>query len=132
MRNILIVSLLVVTLMRMHSLCFCQVDVSVISARAGAIRSESITSHGNYLWSFYPEIEVGGRLFAQYLSWGISWGYWTDGPVEVEPAVDFVQRRIFQFPLAFRQVLHTSSQSPPMLGRDHHGLAWLGTLSRPQ
>ena len=91
MRNILIVSLLVVTLMRMHSLCFCQVDVSVISARAGAIRSESITSHGNYLWSFYPEIEVGGRLFAQYLSWGISWGYWTDGPVEVEPAVDFVQ-----------------------------------------
>jgi hypothetical protein len=91
MRNILIISLLVVALMRMHSLCFCQVDVSVISARAGAIRSESMTSHGNYLWSFYPEIEVGGRLFAQYLSWGIYWGYWTDGTVQAEYVPDSVQ-----------------------------------------
>jgi hypothetical protein len=91
MRNVVVICLLAIVLMHVHNQCFSQTDVSFVAVRAGAIRSESITSHHNYLWSFYPEIEVGGGLFTQYLSWGVSWGYWTDGTVEAEYVPDFVQ-----------------------------------------
>ena len=89
MRRIAVICLLAFALT--HNQCISQVDVSFATVRAGAIRSESINPHHNYLWSFYPEIEVGGRLFTEYLSWGVSWGYWTDGKVETEYVPDFVQ-----------------------------------------
>jgi hypothetical protein len=67
-----------------------QVDVSTISARIGTIRTlwRDNTTYEAYLWTVYPELEIGGRLFMRYLSWGASWGYWSDGIDKVLPVVD--------------------------------------------
>jgi hypothetical protein len=65
-----------------------QVDLSRVTLRAGAIRTQS--PYEDHLWSFYPEVEVGGHFIAAYLSWGASWGYWSDGIDEPLPFMDMV------------------------------------------
>jgi hypothetical protein len=89
MRSVAVICLLAFALM--HNQCVSQIDASFATVRAGAIRSQSINSHHSYLWSFYPEIEVGGKLFTEYLTWGVTWGYWTDGKMEAEYVPDFFQ-----------------------------------------
>jgi hypothetical protein len=91
MRSVLVICTFEIVLMLFHNHGFCQIDLSVVTVRAGAVRSESMSPHGWYLWSFYPEVGVGGGLFVQGLSWGVTWGYWTDGKVEAEYVPDFVQ-----------------------------------------
>ncbi len=57
-----------------------QIDLSTVLARAGVIRTldPSHQSLSESRWTFYPEVEIGGRFFASSLSWGVSWGYWDD------------------------------------------------------
>lgn len=57
-----------------------QIDVSSVTARLGVIRTLQIeTDDGGHMWSFYPELQAGGVFFTASVSWGLSWGYWTDG-----------------------------------------------------
>ena len=64
-----------------HGIASSQIDVSIITARAGFIRTLQTNepAYSGHIWAFYPEIQVGGRLFKPWLNWGLSWGYWTDG-----------------------------------------------------
>ena len=72
------------------SAALAQVDVSLISAKIGTIRTlwRDDPIYSEHLWSLYPEIELGGRFFKPYLSWGASWGYWSDGIKEALPVMD--------------------------------------------
>ncbi len=57
-----------------------QVDVSSLTVRLGTIRTLQIeTDDGRHMWALYPELQVGGMFFTTSVSWGLSWGYWTDG-----------------------------------------------------
>src|SRR5512146_2985313 len=57
-----------------------QVNVSSVTARLGVIRTLQIgTDDGGHMWAIYPELQVGGVFFTPSMSWGLSWGYWTDG-----------------------------------------------------
>jgi hypothetical protein len=68
-----------------------QVDISSVTLRAGSIRTQSADYSGQgYMWSFYPELEIGGHFFAPSLSWGASWGHWTDGITQTLPIADHV------------------------------------------
>ena len=70
---------------------YAQLDLSTVAVRGGAIPSQTPNyfEPGN-VWSFYPEIEIGGHLFAPYLTWGVTWGYWSDGIDQPKPWADFV------------------------------------------
>jgi hypothetical protein len=69
-----------------------QVDISSVTARAGVIRTQwnDASPFPDYLWSFYPELEIGGHFMEPYLTWGISWGYWSDGIDRALPVADMV------------------------------------------
>jgi hypothetical protein len=61
-----------------------------VSARAGMIRTlwTQMGETSVPLWAFYPEIRIGGIFFVPYLSWGVSWGYWSDGIEKALPVMD--------------------------------------------
>ncbi len=84
--------LLLLTTLLCLSQASSQVDVSTFSVRAGIIRTEWLDNGlaDGHLWSFYPEVEVGGRFIMPFLSWGVSWGYWSDGINQALPYADFV------------------------------------------
>ena len=67
-----------------------QVDISSLTVRMGATRTlwPDISPYSGHMWSFYPELEIGGRFIVPCLSWGASWGYWSDGIDEAYPAMD--------------------------------------------
>jgi hypothetical protein len=67
-----------------------QSDTFSVSARAGMIRTlwTQMGETSVPLWAFYPEIRIGGILFVPYLSWGASWGYWSDGVEQALPVMD--------------------------------------------
>lgn len=69
-----------------------QISLSSLTARAGIIRTQWPDGpiFSNHLWSFYPELEAGGAFIVPYLSWGLSWGYWTDGIDQALPVADMV------------------------------------------
>ena len=70
---------------------YAQLDLSSVTLRAGAIPSQTPNYfEPGYIWSFYPEVEVGGHLFAPYLNWGVTWGYWSDGIDQPKPWADFI------------------------------------------
>ncbi len=84
-------AVLVAALILVQTRSEAQVDISFTSVRAGAIRTQSLDFQGEgYLWSFYPELQVGGQLFRPYLFWAATWGYWSDGINEPLPIYDFV------------------------------------------
>lgn len=84
-----------------------QIDVSSVTARLGVIRTlQDETYEAGHLWSLYPELQLGGLFFTKSLTWGVSWGYWTDGlNHEFDNVVDhatFSQKgHIFTLRLAF-------------------------------
>ncbi len=86
------VALTMMSLLLWSSAGSAQVDVSTVSARIGTIRTlwRDGPPYEGHLWSLYPEVEIGGRFFARYLSWGASWGYWSDGISEPLPIKDIV------------------------------------------
>jgi hypothetical protein len=92
-----------------------QVDVSSISARVGTIRTlwRDNPVYSEHLWSLYPELEIGGRFFKPYLSWGASWGYWSDGINEVLPVMDMVTYSQAGYILSLRIGFH------PQLADEH-------------
>jgi hypothetical protein len=71
---------------------FAQITFSTVTARVGVIRTEWPDGpiYSSHLWSFYPELEAGGTFLLPSLSWGLSWGYWTDGIDQPLPVADFV------------------------------------------
>jgi hypothetical protein len=71
---------------------FAQITLSSVTVRAGIIRTQwdNDPIYAKYLWSFYPEIQAGGTFIIPYLSWGLSWGYWTDGIDHTLPVMDMV------------------------------------------
>ena len=63
-----------------------QVNVNSVSLNAGIIRMlnpHTIDAHG-FPFVFYPEIQVGGDLFAPGFRWTAFWGYADDGGQEQE------------------------------------------------
>lgn len=80
MKNHRILTPLFVFLLAVTSSARAQIDLSTISARAGVIRTlvPDYSASPENRWSFYPEVEVGGDFFTPSLSWGVSWGYWSD------------------------------------------------------
>ncbi len=87
-----LVAILLLALILLPTQSQSQIDLSFVTAPAGAIRTESFDNgmSGGYLWSFYPEIEVGGHFLARYLLWSASWGYWSDGIDKPYPYMDYV------------------------------------------
>lgn len=81
MRNHHVPSAVVVFLLVVAASARAQVDVSILSVRAGVIRTlnPDHSSASESRWSLYPEVEMGGMFFTPSVSWGISWGYWYDG-----------------------------------------------------
>jgi hypothetical protein len=69
-----------------------QVDMTTLTARAGIIRTQwpDNSQYDDHLWAFYPELEVGGSFIAPYLTWGASWGYWSDGIAHALPVADMI------------------------------------------
>lgn len=53
-----------------------QVCLSSISVMAGSMGT--INAHERE-YAFYPEITVGGPIYASYLTWETYWGFWDDG-----------------------------------------------------
>ena len=64
-----------------------QFSLSTLTVRGGILRTIQTEGHR---WTFYPEIQVGGRLITPWLDWGLSWGYWNDGVESVFPVADYV------------------------------------------
>jgi hypothetical protein len=69
-----------------------RITLSSVTAQAGFIRTQWANDpiYSKHLWSFYPEIQAGGAFMLPYLSWGLSWGYWTDGIDHALPVMDMV------------------------------------------
>jgi len=58
-----------------------QVNVGSLSAKIGTIKTFffDASTYKNYQYAVYPEIQIDGRFFADYLTWDAYWGYWNDG-----------------------------------------------------
>lgn len=69
-----------------------QIDVSSATAKTGLTRTlwTDAGFYSGHLWRFYPELEIGGHFFVPYLTWGVSWSYWSDGIDQVLPVMDMV------------------------------------------
>lgn len=124
-----LVAILLLALTLLHTQSQSQIDLSSVTARAGAIRTESFTNglRGDYLWSFYPEVEVSGHFLAGYLFWSASWGYWSDGIEKPFPYMDYVTYSRQGHILALRVGLQVQDLAPhfpiPLtvsLGTAHH------------
>jgi hypothetical protein len=85
-----------------------QLDVASVGARAGMIRTLWSESYGSFLplWSFYPEVQIGGTFFVPYLSWQASWGYWSDGVERAAPIMDMVTYSLSSHIVALRIGFH--------------------------
>lgn len=56
-----------------------QPNLSTASVKIGSIRnlfSEDVSS-GQF--SFYPELQIGGKLTSEQIEWALYWGFWNDG-----------------------------------------------------
>ena len=92
MKKLAVSSILFSALLSLPITSFAQITLSTVTARAGIIRTQWADDpiYSSHLWSFYPEIQAGGAFIVPYFSWGISWGYWTDGIDNTLPVMDMI------------------------------------------
>lgn len=67
-----------------------QVNLSKVSLDAGIIKNQQYEIGNTRLFTFYPEVQLGGLLYKDYLEWGLNFGYWDDGVKEPFPYADWV------------------------------------------
>lgn len=65
-------------------LCFsfslnAQTSFSRVSVDLGIIRNYQYNIDDNKIYSFYPELKIGGNFLTNYLEWELYTSYWDDG-----------------------------------------------------
>lgn len=55
-----------------------QLSFNSVGANVG-ITSTMFPASRTTKYVLYPEVEIGGQFFPQYLQWSAFWGYWDDG-----------------------------------------------------
>ena len=73
-------------------LTLAQFSIDSYSIGIGRIRTDYSESslYSDYQYAFYPELQLGGNMFAPPFTWTVYWGYWTDGITQAFHVSDMV------------------------------------------